>query len=1289
MNDSINTESSNMSSLDSKPHVDSSDNTSHNCSESVRSHDSESNLIGTSEDSSDANTASPSPPQTPMSRGKEDFSGLTNDDSDKNGYYQTNITIPEKDVKNLFAQPYNDLLVPVNQSKKGLRSGKLYITKELGGEKGFIRRYCCLSILALLLLSGIILGILAIAGVFDQVPAASSTANPSELIGSTTPLPSLDTNFLEDDDIVVEIGRPGIHDIPDDTIFSNNDDDADIRESGRHDIHDTHDDAMKSRNDDESDNRGIETSPSAGKEKTIDNSPVKNEDVQNERVPSDDTQSTEDIDEMHQTMDKINDETLDLDVKLEEELNILKSDEGNQLEDRKFDEESGIPKLSELDTLSTNNTEETVDNLGEVSVIVITTTESSILNRETADALSSSDVKVMAPVNRIEDVLAEKSDNETLGTVSESEKPLDTSVEAKTNETLEKATDFKEENPLKDFGLSTKASFGQILETPGPHVENVLDAEFKIENLEFTPELENASSPQYQALSNEIENELRRIILSSNDLASKEFDFRIGVVQFKSGSVVCHFRLGWSPLSSTFSTAPIFTPEILRDVLVLNMLSNNGFFLNYLVPVSSIAVYRVPDVCILTPNFCGGLVCGFSHELISFACTCPAGYQLSDDRLFCLPIPFDDLQWKPVTSSTLKPINRTGEGMFEEVVMEPTNSTVAMNTTPFVRIEEGFVPIVSLVDQVKSVLEDDQGQSEINDFGIEPRVPDRRDEDTIGSDMTSEMEEVDMEEPTVKEETEDSILEKGDNISNSVQESEDHIINNQDDVFADSDSGKISEFSITNASIENAAEFKVDNSGVVLEEFSAMNNHSGKPTSPTNSFILPNLSEIDDILSSNDDESFNEATETSIDGSSSGNPGNGSVNDANEEGSFDNENFEYETEVEVDIPVNGEEKEDEEEFLDPGNEVEEDSKIKGSVDKISNDYAQETETMTNSQDIASRSDNIFEGPSSSEIKINDTEDVINEEEVEYVEYDEPVENPEELGLEIMEDKQIDDILNESQLIKRIIGSAPVEQIVHTTDKPSIEFLSEPCGNWPLELESMVFSSRLGVSSVEWPSLARLFFVKEKRYCTGTIIDKEWIMGTYSCMKNLDSDVDPKGWVTFAGGPPARGRSSSNMQIRTVTGIIVHPNATSGLGDNNVVLVKLEKPLTLSDSVRSVCVTSHPVEERQACTVVGWRDGSTFSQYTKFLTSTRVNLSNCNLSKPSKGSNLICSEILDDDGICLTDDGAPMMCVGRGGLWELGGIYTKASRCTEERTNLLFAAASGGSRFQWLKDNIRR
>ena len=170
-------------------------------------------------------------------------------------------------------------------------------------------------------------------------------------------------------------------------------------------------------------------------------------------------------------MDKTNDETLDLDLKLEEELNILKSDEDNQLEDRKFDEESGIPKLSELDTLSTNNTEETVDNLGEVSVIVITTTESSILNRETAGAPSSSDVKVMAPVNRIEDVLAEKSDNETLGTVSESEKPLDTSVEAKTNETLEKATDFKEENPLTDFGLSSKASFGQILETPGPHGE--------------------------------------------------------------------------------------------------------------------------------------------------------------------------------------------------------------------------------------------------------------------------------------------------------------------------------------------------------------------------------------------------------------------------------------------------------------------------------------------------------------------------------------------------------------------------------------------------------------------------------------------------------------------------------------------------------------------------------------------------------------------------------------------------------------------------------------------------
>ena len=76
-----------------------------------------------------------------------------------------------------------------------------------------------------------------------------------------------------------------------------------------------------------------------------------------------------------------------------------------------------------------------------------------------------------------------------------------------------------------------------------------------------------------------------------NELWLQSVSLIVFFLYYRSGSVVCHFRLGWSPLSSTFSTAPIFTPEILRDVLVLNMLSNNGFFLNYLVPVSSIAVY--------------------------------------------------------------------------------------------------------------------------------------------------------------------------------------------------------------------------------------------------------------------------------------------------------------------------------------------------------------------------------------------------------------------------------------------------------------------------------------------------------------------------------------------------------------------------------------------------------------------------------------------------------------------------------------------------------------------------
>ncbi|KAJ9589246.1 hypothetical protein L9F63_017545 [Diploptera punctata] len=248
----------------------------------------------------------------------------------------------------------------------------------------------------------------------------------------------------------------------------------------------------------------------------------------------------------------------------------------------------------------------------------------------------------------------------------------------------------------------------------------------------------------------------------------------------------------------------------------------------------------------------------------------------------------------------------------------------------------------------------------------------------------------------------------------------------------------------------------------------------------------------------------------------------------------------------------------------------------------------------------------------------------------------------------------------------------------------------------------------GATNGQWPSVALLYHTKNKFSCTASIISPKWLLSSYNCLHLRDKTLSADSWVAFGGGSMFE-TDKPETQIREVRSIIPYPQVKYNqfMYNNDIALVELIQPLSFTRYVGAICLPEKEIEQRQLCVTAGWGYTSpgeiNFSQYLRYLPVPTIDLNDCNSTKHYAGfitAQEICAGFTDaDKSPCYNDEGAPLMCVSEGGVWELQGVLSYHSNCGRGYHPSIFSSITAvrgwvektvGSRFERKSTfNVRR
>ncbi|PSN42124.1 hypothetical protein C0J52_19796, partial [Blattella germanica] len=169
---------------------------------------------------------------------------------------------------------------------------------------------------------------------------------------------------------------------------------------------------------------------------------------------------------------------------------------------------------------------------------------------------------------------------------------------------------------------------------------------------------------------------------------------------------------------------------------------------------------------------------------------------------------------------------------------------------------------------------------------------------------------------------------------------------------------------------------------------------------------------------------------------------------------------------------------------------------------------------------------------------------------------------------------------------------------------------------------------------------------------------------------MDKTLTPDSWVAFGGGSMFE-TDKPETQIREVRSIIPYPQVKYNqfMYNNDIALVELIQPMTFTRYVGAICLPEKEIEQRQLCVTAGW-----------------------GYTSPGDYSE---AEQLSHKN----DEGAPLMCVSEGGVWELQGVLSYHSNCGRGYHPSIFSSITAvrgwvektvGSRFERKSTfNVRR
>jgi len=231
----------------------------------------------------------------------------------------------------------------------------------------------------------------------------------------------------------------------------------------------------------------------------------------------------------------------------------------------------------------------------------------------------------------------------------------------------------------------------------------------------------------------------------------------------------------------------------------------------------------------------------------------------------------------------------------------------------------------------------------------------------------------------------------------------------------------------------------------------------------------------------------------------------------------------------------------------------------------------------------------------------------------------------------------------------------------------------PCGGDITSLGSVNRRISGGSDAIHgaWPWMVQIW-IDDKYLCGGTLISDEWVLSAAHCFDKITANSK----IVMAFGrikTNSTKEQESNVQFESVSTVVFNEEYTSDyFSFRDIVLVKLAKPVRLTNFVRPVCLPQGERPPRGTkCYAAGYGsigDGVEISPVLQEVDLDVVSSENCNgeypyVEKLVEDKIVFCAGNKQGKDTCAGDSGGPLMCQRCASCsWYLAGITSSGRHC---------------------------